>query len=66
MNENVRKVHNVPVVPEEEPLARLLHVCLAVAGEDLRDLGLDLAQRHLEPSLPAVTQPVDKLVVTCK
>ena len=56
----------LPVVPEKEPLACLLHVGLAVAGEDLRDLGLDLAQRHLQPSLPAVTQPVDKLVITCK
>ena len=56
----------LPVVPEKEPLACLLHVGLAVAGEDLRDLGLDLAQRHLEPSLATVTQPVDKLVITYK
>ena len=41
-------------MPEEEPLAGLLHICLAVAAEDLGDLGLDLAQRDLEPGLPAV------------
>ena len=52
-------------MPEEEPLAGLLHVSLAVAAEDLGDLGLDLTQGHLEPSLPAVPQPVDKLVIPC-
>ena len=55
----------LPVVPEEEPLVGLLHVSLAVAAEDLGDLGLDLAQGDLEPSLPAVPQPVDKLVIPC-
>ena len=52
-------------MPEEEPLAGLLHICLAVAAEDLGDLGLDLAQRDLAPSLPAVPQPVDELVIPC-
>ena len=52
-------------MPEEEPFAGLLHVSLAVTAEDLGDLGLDLAQGHLEPSLPTVPQPVDKLVIPC-
>ena len=55
----------LPVVPQEEPLASLLHVRLAMAAEDLGDLGLDLAQRHLQPRLPAVAQPVDELVIPC-
>ena len=52
-------------MPEQEPLAGLLHVCLAVAAEDLRHLRLDLAQRDLQPRLAAVPQPVDKLVIPC-
>ena len=45
----------VPVVPEEEPLAGLLHVGLSVAGEDLRHLRLDLPQRHLAACLSTVS-----------
>ena len=52
-------------MPQQEPLAGLLHVRLAVGGEDLRHLRLDLAQGDLEPSLPAVSQPVDEFVVAC-
>ena len=50
-------------MPEQEPLAGLLHVRLAVGGEDLRHLGLDLAQGDLESRLATVSQPVDELVV---
>ena len=44
-----------PVVPQQEPLAGLLHVGLAVGREDLRHLGLDLSQGDLEPGLSAVS-----------
>ena len=52
-------------MPEQEPLAGLLHVSLAVAAEDLRHLRLDLAQGDLQPRLAAVPQPVDKFVIPC-
>ena len=55
-----------PVVPQEEPLARLLHVGLAVGGEDLRHLGLDLTQRDLQACLSTVPQPEDEFVVSWK
>ena len=37
-----------PVVPEQEPLAGLLHVLLAAGRQDLPNLGLHLAEAHLQ------------------
>ena len=37
-----------PVVPEQEPLACLLHVLLAAGRQDLPNLGLHLAEAHLQ------------------
>ena len=51
-------------MPEQEPLAGLLHVGLTVGAEDLRHLSLHLAEGDLEPSLPAVSQPVDELIIS--
>ena len=53
-----------PVVPQQEPLAGLLHVLLAVWGEDLRHLGLHLRQGDLQAGLATVSQPVDEFVVS--
>ena len=51
-------------MPEQEPLAGLLHVRLAVGGEDLRHLGLHLRQGDLQAGLATVSQPVDEFVVS--
>ena len=51
-------------MPQQEPLAGLLHVRLAVGGEDLRHLGLDLPEGDLESGLPTIPQPEDEFVVS--
>ena len=52
--ESQEEIIIVPVVPKEEPLARLLHVGLAVGREDLRHLRLHLTEGNLTTCFPTV------------